>query len=172
MGSKPPPPDRPPRSGPARSEAWSRTSEAGYPLQPGRSVRVVVDAPLRDSAGRPLRQPFAHRYQIGPDVREHVAPGRWTLTAPGAGRRDPLVVDFDRPLDHGLLLRCLTVTSAGDRPVAGSVAIGPEERSWAFLPAAPWQAGCHHLIVDSRLEDLAGNSVTRVFDRGSKTAPG
>jgi hypothetical protein len=139
--------------------------QAGYPLQPGEAVRVVVGPELPDAGGRPLREQFEHRYQIGPDVREHVTPSRWHLTPPAPGTRQPVVVDFDRPLDHGLLLWCLTVATGAGRQTVGSAGVGGEERSWAFIPAAPWAPGLHYLIVDPRLEDLAGNSVARVFDR-------
>jgi hypothetical protein len=30
---------------------------------------------------------------------------------------------------------------------------------------SPWRPGAHELIVDALLEDLAGNSLARVFDR-------
>jgi hypothetical protein len=43
--------------------------------------------------------------------------------------------------------------------------VGAEERSWSFAPEAPWRPGSHELEIDTRLEDLAGNSVAHVFDR-------
>lgn len=139
--------------------------QAGYPLLPGRAIRVVVDRDLADAAGQPLGECFEHRYDVGPDVREHISPSRWKIAAPEPATCDPLIVDFDRPLDHGLLLRSLVVRGPGGRSVPGSPAVGPEERSWAFVPAVPWPAGRHYLVVDPRLEDLAGNSMVRVFDR-------
>ena len=36
---------------------------------------------------------------------------------------------------------------------------------WFFTPAAPWPEGVCELHVNADLEDLAGNSVRRVFDR-------
>ena len=139
--------------------------QAGYPLLPGRAIRVLVDRDLLDAAGQPLCERFEHRYDIGPDVREHVTPSRWKVVPPEPATRGPLIVDFDRSLDHGLLLRSLVVRGPGDRGVPGSPAVGPEERSWAFVPATPWAAGRYYLVVDPRLEDGAGNSVARVFDR-------
>jgi hypothetical protein len=49
--------------------------------------------------------------------------------------------------------------------VVGSSEVGPEERSWTFTPAAPWLEAPHWLVVDPALEDVAGNSVRRLFDR-------
>ena len=39
------------------------------------------------------------------------------------------------------------------------------EWCWWFEPASPWRAGRYQLVVDSFQEDLAGNSLVRVFDR-------
>ena len=50
------------------------------------------------------------------------------------------------------------------------VAVGPEERSWTFAPTAPWADAQHRLVVDPMLEDVAGNSVRRVFDRDLSSA--
>jgi hypothetical protein len=139
--------------------------EIGYPLAAGGSFRVVVGDGFRDARGARLRVGAERGYQVGDDERRHVEPDRWTLTAPHGGSVDPLVVTFDRPLDHGLLARCLAVTGPGDQPVAGLAEAGPKERSWRFVPSRPWVAGDHQLAVDPVLEDLAGNSVSRVFDR-------
>jgi len=139
--------------------------QSGYPLVEGRAIRVVVDSAFLDAAGRPLRAPFERRYDVGPDLRGHVDPRRWRVTPPAARTTGPLVVDFDRTLDLGLLHRCITVHDREGHTVAGSVAVGEDERSWAFVPSAPWGTGPYHLEVDHRLEDVAGNSVSRVFDR-------
>jgi len=74
-------------------------------------------------------------------------------------------VAFGRPLDHGLLARCLRVVGPDDRVVDGRPEIGPQERSWRLAPRAAWAPGIHRLVIDPVLEDLAGNSVSRVFDR-------
>jgi hypothetical protein len=136
----------------------------GYPLQEHTSVSLVVDAEFPDASGRPLRAAATRTWQVGGDERRHVTPSSWSLVAGAAGTREPLQVRFDRPLDHGLVARCLQVEGVAGR-VAGSIEVGPEERSWKFAPAAPWLEAPHRLVVDPKLEDVAGNSVQRVFDR-------
>ncbi len=87
------------------------------------------------------------------------------LGVPAVGTGDPLVVTFDRPLDHGLLQHCLEVVDADGDVVAGRTRTPSGEQAWEFTPDEPWTARAHRLTVDPMLEDLAGNSLRRVFDR-------
>ncbi|WP_261554938.1 hypothetical protein [Frankia tisae] len=139
--------------------------EAGYPLRSGAPFRLVVDDGFRDARGRRQRVGAERRYQVAGDERRHVDPQAWTLRVPRAGTADPLEVGFDRPLDHGLVARCLRVVGPEGRPVDGVADVGAEERSWRLVPRHGWAAGPYRLVVDPVLEDLAGNSVGRVFDR-------
>lgn len=139
--------------------------EIGYPLVAGRPFEVVVDAGFRDAHGLPLRSGASRRYEVTGDERRRVDPDRWRLREPTTGSVGELRVSFSKPLDHGLLGRCLRVVGPGGHPVDGTSRPGTEERSWAFRPTTPWVPGEHQLVVDTVLEDVAGNSVNRVFDR-------
>ncbi|EIV92916.1 hypothetical protein [Frankia sp. QA3] len=139
--------------------------EAGYPLRSGAPFRLVVDDGFRDARGRRLRAGAERRYQVAGDERRHVDPHTWTLRVPHVGTAEPLQVGFGRPLDHGLVARCLRVVGPEGRPVDGVADVGAEERSWRLAPRQGWACGPHRLVVDPVLEDLAGNSVGRVFDR-------
>jgi hypothetical protein len=139
--------------------------EAGYPLRPGEPFRLVVDSGFRDAQGLPLRAGAQRRYKVGGEERRHVDPASWVLTVPPAGTFEPVQVAFGRPLDHGLLARCLRVAGPGGELIHGALQIGPGEQAWQLVPRRAWARGSHQLIVDPVLEDLAGNSVSRVFDR-------
>jgi hypothetical protein len=139
--------------------------EVGYPLRRGEPFRLVVGAGFADAAGHPLRSPAERWYAVGPDERRRVDPAAWALATPPAGTREPFGAAFGRPLDHGLLRRCLHVTGPDGQPVPGLAEPGPQERSWRLTPRRPWVPGPHVLTVEDVLEDLAGNSVSRVFDR-------
>ncbi len=143
--------------------------EVGYPLQERESVTLVVDAAFPDASGRPLRAAATRTWRVIGDERRHVTPSSWTLRPGSAGTTEPLTVAFDRALDHGLVARCLRVLGP-DGAVAGSGTVGPEERSWTFAPTEPWADAQHRLVVDPVLEDVAGNSVQRVFDRDLSSA--
>jgi hypothetical protein len=135
-------------------------NELGLALRSGTTAVVAVDTGFSDAEGRPLSAPASRHYVIYPAVRRRVEPSMWRVEAPPAGAIAPLVVFFDRPLDHALAERCLRVDG-----VRGTASVGDEELSWTFVPEVPWRQGDHLLQVDSILEDLAGNSLNRVFDR-------
>ena len=149
--------------------------QSGYPLIEGVPVVVRIDAAFRDAEGWPIDAIAERRYEVGPAVRTHVDPARWRCEGPVAGSTDALRVQFERPLDHGLIERCLWVVDAAGKRLAGRTSVLPGEREWRFEPQARWALGRHAVMVDPRIEDLAGNSVARVFDRDvtrAQDAPG
>jgi len=139
--------------------------EAGYPLVEGSPIILAIDTHFRDAAGRPLRNGAKRRYDIGPPLRVRVVPADWQCQAPVAGSKNPLVVEFDRPLDQALLEHSLRVNDPAGLTLAGQTTVGSGEKSWQFVPQSPWQEGRHQVMIDPRLEDQAGNSLLRVFDR-------
>jgi len=134
--------------------------EAGYPLVEGEVVRLAVDAGFPDAAGRGLRSGAESAFEVGPDLRGLVRPARWRVDRPRAGSLDPLRLHFDRTLDRPLADRCIRLPG-----VPGSGAASPDGASWRFDPAGPWAPGAVDVVVDPRLEDVAGNAVARPFDR-------
>jgi hypothetical protein len=139
--------------------------QAGYPLRSGTTFRFEVDDGFRDARGVPLAAGAGRNYLVGTDERRRVDPDGWSFTSPAQRSVEPLTVGFGRSLDYGLLARCLRVAGPDGRPIRGSAEAGPEERWWQLTPSEPWAGGTHHLVVDPILEDVAGNSVNRVFDR-------
>jgi hypothetical protein len=138
---------------------------AGYPLREGVPFTLVIGAGFQDAHGAPLRTRYERRFEVAADERGRVEPDRWDLSVPPAQTREPLDVGFDRALDFGLLRHCLHVEGPDGGRVDGSPEIGRGERSWRLQPATPWAGGPHRLVVNPILEDVAGNSVDRVFDR-------
>lgn len=140
-------------------------TEAGYPLVPGRHVELVVDSGFEDASGALLVAAAQRSYAVGPARRQHVMPQGWTVACPEVGSTQPVRVRFAETVDHALGLRCLAVVDPSGMRVGGQAELAPGEQDWSFTPAATWGPGPYALLVSPELEDVAGNSVTRVFDR-------
>ena len=136
---------------------------AGAPLTAGSAVTFVVDRQLLDAAGAALVADASRRYLVGEPIRSRIDPKLWRLQWPEPGS-DQLVVEFGRPMDRTLAARCLVAVDRHGRGMEGAAALDQAGRTWTFTPAAG-TASALRLLVHPELEDLAGNSVRRVFDR-------
>jgi hypothetical protein len=135
----------------------------GPPIAEGQRYTLVVDREWPDAQGVPLIDGFRKTFRGGPATRTPPAPGLWTVTAPRGGTNDPIVVDFGRSMNYPLLRRMIQVVGAHG-PLPGVIAIDRQESQWRFTPVAAWPSGAYRLIVETGLEDLAGNRIGQPFD--------
>ena len=135
----------------------------GPPIAEGKRYTLVIDREWRDANGVALVEGFQKAFRGGPAVREPPDPKMWKISAPPSGTRMPLVVAFGRPMNYTLLQRMLKVTDAKVE-VDGAIDVGHDEAEWLFTPRKPWQAGAYRLVIDTSLEDLAGNKIGQPFD--------
>ena len=138
--------------------------EFGPVLRPGKAYTLLVDATLRDAAGQPLAREFRHRFRTSTEAHARLDLAAWTLEAPSAGTRDPLRVVATMPLDAAVARRALHVRNSGGEEMPGVAALADDGRIWTFTPRDPWPATPLQYVADPWLEDLAGNTLARVFD--------
>jgi hypothetical protein len=138
--------------------------EIGPALVAGGEYALVVDGAWRDANGAPLGESFKKRFRAGPADETQPDPQKWKVTAPKAGTRDPLVVEFNEPLDHAMLERVIQVAAADDKFLPGTIDVEQNESAWRFTPDEAWKRGQHQLVIAGTLEDLAGNSIGRKFE--------
>ena len=106
---------------------------------------------------------FRKTYRGGPAQRTPPDPKQWRVTAPKSGTSTPVVVDFPTSMNYPLLQRMIQVSGPGGI-VAGSIDVQRQETQWKFTPKTAWKAGQYKLIVETGLEDLAGNHIGQPFD--------
>lgn len=137
--------------------------DEGPVLREGEKDRLKIAAEWRSAAGVPLGKEFSFGITAGP--ADHVCPdpARWKISAPQAGTREALRVEFDEPLDPAMLVSALAVKQ-GDQAAAGEVKVAADGRSWSFTPVQAWHAGTHTIAIDPLLEDLAGNNLQHPFE--------
>jgi hypothetical protein len=138
--------------------------EQGPILHEGDEHTLVIDAAWPDALGRPLGKAHEKRFRVAAPDAEMPAVKRWRIRPPQAGSREPLLIDFDEPLDHALLLDALAVRGPTAELMDGTPNTAREERQWAFAPTTAWPAGDYRLEATATLEDLAGNSLAKPFE--------
>jgi hypothetical protein len=137
--------------------------DVGRALVEGHDYTLLIDAAWRDAHGTPLGSEFRKSFHVTREDVRQPDPRRWKLSPPRAATREPLVVQFDEPLDHAMLQRVIRVGDLKNR-LEGRTTVDRHETIWKFRPAKPWSAGRHRLLIDPTLEDRAGNSLERPFE--------
>jgi hypothetical protein len=138
--------------------------EFGPVLEEGRKYTLAIDRAWRDEHGRPLSTGLEKRITAGPAIEKPLDTADWKIARPFAGTRYPLRVRFPYALDHALLEWTMDVQTASGETLPGEVAVTSQERQWEFQPEQAWTAGTYTVVIDTTLEDTAGNRIGRAFE--------
>jgi hypothetical protein len=138
--------------------------EMGLALERGRFYTLVVDADWQDADHHPLVTAARKKFCIIAADSQQPDPARWQFTAPHSASLEPLTIRFEKPLDHALLERVLSIQDAAGQMISGKIMISNHEQQWSFIPDSPWRPGKFALVVQTILEDTAGNSIGRPFE--------
>lgn len=138
--------------------------ELGPILESGKRYTLLVKGAWPDARGRPLGQDFRKDFTAGPAVELALNPATWKLTVPTGNTANLLVVQFPHSLDHALLERTLSVLDPAGESLGGRVTVAKLEQGWSFFPRHNWKPGTYQLVVDTVLEDTAGNRIGRAFE--------
>lgn len=135
----------------------------GPPIAEGKRYTLVIDRDWQDARGVAMVEGFRKSFRGGPAERNPLDPKQWRLTMPKAGTSEALAVNFLTAMNYPLLQRMLQVTGARGG-VAGNVSIDRHESEWRYTPKVPWEKGAYQLVVDTAIEDGAGNHIGQPFD--------
>jgi hypothetical protein len=135
----------------------------GPPIVEGQRYTIVIDRVWPDAHGVPMVESYRRSFRGGPAQRTKPDPAQWRVAVPVGGTSSALSVIFPAPMNYVLLKRMIEVVRDA-RVVDGSVAIDQGETRWLFTPRDPWKPGDYRLVIDTALEDLAGNSIAHAFD--------
>jgi len=138
--------------------------EIGPSLEAGKSYKLVIDREWRDGNGAPLKASFEKTFRVAPADRQPPDQTQWQVQPPTAGGRHALTINFPEPMEHALASRMIVVTKELGESVLGTVALENQERRWTFVPDTAWQRGRYNLIIQTTIEDLAGNNIGKPFE--------
>ena len=154
--------------------------EIGPILEPGKRYRLKISEKWRTESGTPLGDaPVALEFAAKEPDLTQPNPAKW-LFQTTAGR---LVIHTDDLLDPASQLTSLSIRSADGKvteeieTIRATVRPSPKPPFLStslqiFRRGGAWPPGRYRLIVDPKLEDLAGNSVARPFNVDLEKRPG
>jgi Bacterial Ig-like domain len=137
----------------------------GSPLQYGATYRVLIKSDWPDAEGVSLENEYRKDFMVG--LRDTVSPDPklWTIHSPEAGTMDPLKINLHESLDYVLLKNAVRIVDHKGNMVNAVTGTEAEETILTITPSAAWSSGDYTIEIESRLEDLAGNNLNRLFDK-------
>ncbi len=136
----------------------------GRAVSAGKTFTLVIGPEARDTRGCPLGDRYRKQLQVLPARLQAIDPEVWGLEIPEAGTQESVAVHLDRPYDHVSLYHRIRVRDRSGALVPGTIGLGENEQSWRFTPGSAWQDSHYELVINTLLEDLAGNRVGRPFE--------
>jgi len=137
----------------------------GAPLRKNSDYRIVISRNWQDEQGARLSKEYSKKFitsgrdSLSPD------PELWKIKLPAPATNQPVAFQFNEPIDYSLLNECLSIRTSDGKSVSGRWEILNQERGCHFIPDDSWSSGHYLLFIETRLEDLAGNNINRLFDR-------
>ena len=145
--------------------------DLGAALEDGARYAIRVSEGWPGATGGETKHSFERGFRVGPPLRTRPSTEAWSISAPRAASRDALVLTFDRPFDRIQLEHSLVVRDADGNRIKGTVEIMRHETAWRFVPFEKWGVGDVTIVVDARLEDVAGNNFRETLDHALGSAP-
>jgi hypothetical protein len=137
----------------------------GIPIKEGVRYELVIDESWNDAEGNSLEKSYTKSFVVGPRDGVHPTEKNWELTVPSSTTKEALGISFGDVLDAMLIEKNIQILDAKQQPVSGGFFIMKDGESALYVPKDPWKKGKYTLEIQSALEDLAGNTMNRLFDR-------
>ncbi|WP_242119064.1 hypothetical protein [Aestuariivivens sediminicola] len=132
----------------------------GLPLLEGHEYEIRIDANFRGANGRPLKTGYTKSFKVGKSDRMKPSSEDWEISVSG----DKVSIEFNEPLDAILLKECFRIVNTENKEIPCFSKIEAKEQVLHLVFPQQLNKGEYKLLVDTRLEDLAGNNLNRLFD--------
>jgi len=139
----------------------------GNPLNKGDDYELIVLENWKTAKGVPIGKKIKKPFSV--ESSDRISPNTedWIIDEPKSQGSDKLIIEFGEPLDFVLLGECISILY-NKQPVKGKIEVAPNSLSWTFSPLERWNIGGYKIIIETRLEDLVGNNLNRLFDEDLK----
>ncbi len=138
--------------------------ELGLPLRQGHEYEINISAKWRSAHGETLNRPIKKMLYVKEQDSERPTINTWKIASPAANTPAPLLIRFGEAMDAILAVETITITDSKGTEIEGDLEVRNRETELLFTPLIHWNKGKYYVTVDSKLEDLAGNNLDRLFD--------
>lgn len=138
--------------------------ELGIPIKQGNRYEIVLSTDWSDAKGNALDKEYRKSMVVGARDVQLPSIKNWSLTIPKIASKEALGIAFGESMDAMLIDKDLQIFDANNTVVSGGFLTMGNPSSTLFIPKERWKKGTYTLVVQSSMEDLAGNNLNRLFD--------
>lgn len=136
----------------------------GPALLKGNTYQLTISGEWQDVYGQKLGTTVKKTFKIGAAYRTAIDISNWSLNEPEVESTKPLTIQLHRIMDHALVQSMMQIKTEEDQTIQGSWGILESESVLYFSPVEKWQKGNYKIILNSSLEDVAGNNLNSLMD--------
>lgn len=137
---------------------------SGAALLEGKQYKLNILGTWQAVDGQELTITVTKEIEVVAAYRQPIILNNWKIASPRANVYDTLTLQFDRIMDHALVQSMINIVDMEDKPITGYWEILDKEQSIQFFPEKKWKKGKYRIILDGRLEDVAGNNLQNLLD--------
>lgn len=137
--------------------------DLGTPLKEGESYQLVIDSTWRDANGKHLQSGYRKELIVAAAQRTRISTGSVSLRPPKANSREEVVLSFDRPMDHVLMSKYISLSHSSVGEISGTVQM-VDDFTCTFTPDHDWLSGRYEVKISPWVEDVCGNNFNNAFD--------
>ncbi|MEM8541917.1 MAG: hypothetical protein AAGF25_13260 [Pseudomonadota bacterium] len=141
----------------------------GPALLEGNRYSIVIEEGWPSASGEKSARQFEQSFVVSEALRTLPNIDLWHFYPPKIASIDPLIIEFDRPFDLPLAQSSISVLDENEKAVDGVVTVDNNEKIWRFQPDRTWETSVLRIVVDARLEDVAGNNFRELLDHAIET---
>ncbi len=142
----------------------STNRELGPALLEGNKYSLTISENWQDVYGQKLQEEIKKEFVVIEAYRKQIEVSDWVICKPQLSSINALSICFDRIMDHALVQSMLQLEDEGGNRIAGRWESLQQEKQIQFIPDKIWKKGIYQIVVDSRLEDVAGNNLDNLLD--------
>ncbi|MEM8859388.1 MAG: hypothetical protein AAGD96_13760 [Chloroflexota bacterium] len=143
----------------------STNLELGPALLEGNHYYLSISTAWQDAYGQPLSEEITKEFEVVTAYRQCLTAKGLEIDKPKPNSSEPLSIRFDRVIDHALVYSMIQIHDEKTNLIVGHWEVLEQDRLIQFIPESSWQKGDYQIVIDSRMEDVAGNNLQTPLDQ-------